>query len=155
MGREILRVPSGFDWPVDKIWPGRMIGVCNDMEYIVKEESYDGERCDLCKKWARLSGLAKEGDDGCPSLPYRDPPTGPAYQLWTTTTEGSPMTPAFDTPEELAKFCADNGVSTFGRDTADYDTWLKFIKGPGWAPSMVSTPATGLISGVEMAAQEK
>lgn len=65
------------------------------------------------------------------------PPAGDGYQLWETTSEGSPLTPVFASPEDLARYSADNGVSSFGRDTADYTTWLKFIKGPGWAPSAV------------------
>lgn len=67
-----------------------------------------------------------------------NPPAGDWWQLWSTTTEGTPMTPAFATAEELARHCADNMVSTFGDDTADYETWLKFIAGPGWAPSAIS-----------------
>jgi len=67
------------------------------------------------------------------------PPSGDGYQLWSTTTEGTPMTPVFATPEGLARHCADNLVSSFGSNTCDYDTWLKFIKGPGWAPSVIIT----------------
>jgi hypothetical protein len=33
--------------------------------------------------------------------PY-DPPTGPGYQLWETLTEGSPISPVFETAEKLA-----------------------------------------------------
>lgn len=75
------------------------------------------------------------------------PPDGDAYQLWETTSEGSPLTPPFATPEELARYCADNGVSSFGDDTQSYETWLWFINGPGWAPSMIGD-ANGLHSGV-------
>jgi len=153
MGLEVLRVPSGFDWPINMIWPGRMIGVCNDMDkYINQDNKYDS--CELCKKWGRLSGLMKADEDGCPNLPYTDPPKGEAYQLWCTTTEGHPMSPAFDTPEELAQWLFDNEVSSFGSSTESYETWLKFIKGPGWAPSMVAGPA-GIHSGVaEISAQQ-
>jgi hypothetical protein len=76
------------------------------------------------------------------------PPAGDGWQLWETTTEGSPQTPVFKTPEELAKYCADSGVSTFGSDTMGYHSWLRFIRGPGWAPSMVGG-GDNLRSGVE------
>lgn len=69
--------------------------------------------------------------------PY-EPPEGQGYQLWETTSEGSPMSPVFDTPEALANWLFVNKASSFGSQTASYDAWLKFIKGPGWAPSMVS-----------------
>lgn len=78
-----------------------------------------------------------------------EPPAGDGYQLWCTTSEGAPMSPVFATPEELAKWLADSGASSFGRDTATYDQWLKFIRGPGWAPSMIAD-STGLHSGVEV-----
>lgn len=67
-----------------------------------------------------------------------DPPSGNWYQVWETTSEGSPISPAFETPEELARWLADNGASSFGGQTETYETWLEFIKGPGWAVSMVA-----------------
>lgn len=77
------------------------------------------------------------------------PPSGDAYQLWETTSEGSPISPPKATPEELARWLADNGASSFGSSTESYETWLKFIRGPGWAPSAVSGGGRGLRSGVE------
>lgn len=82
-----------------------------------------------------------------------DPPSGDGYQLWCTTTEGTPMSPVFPTPEGLAEWLADTGASSFGRQTATYEQWLKFIKGPGWAPSAIGSKL-GLKSGVEVLADE-
>ncbi len=65
-----------------------------------------------------------------------DPPTGEGWQMWETTSEGSPISPVFSTPEELAKWLSDTGASSFGRMTATYDEWLGMIK-VGWAPSAV------------------
>lgn len=75
-----------------------------------------------------------------------EPPTGDGYQIWETVSEGSPISPVFATPEELARHMA--GTKWGADDGTPYETWLKFIKGPGWAPSMVSD-RTGLHSGVE------
>lgn len=80
-----------------------------------------------------------------------DPPTGDGWQMWETTSEGSPISPVFKTPEELARWLSDTGASTFGPMTADYETWMKMIVGSGWAPSMM-TSESGLVSGVEAAA---
>lgn len=63
------------------------------------------------------------------------PPEGPGYQVWETVSEGSPITPVFETPESLAKYLADNGQCLMGGNT-NYAGWLKWIKGPGWAPSL-------------------
>lgn len=96
-----------------------------------------------------LAALAPwAGEDGYYSFPKTEPPAGEGWQVWETTSEGSPVTPVFATPEELARHCADRGVSTFGDVTADYETWLRFVTGPGWAPSAVMG-AGGLKSGVE------
>jgi hypothetical protein len=38
----------------------------------------------------------------------------------------------------LRRWLADNGASSFGYQTESYETWLKFIRGPGWAPSAIS-----------------
>ena len=76
-----------------------------------------------------------------------EPPAGDGYQLWSTTTEGTPMSPVFATPEELARWLTNNNASTFGHSTGTYEEWLRFIQGPGWAPSMISS-ATKLKDGV-------
>lgn len=57
------------------------------------------------------------------------------YMMYETTSEGTPISPAFETPEELARWLADNEASAFSNDTATYEQWLRMIRGPGWAPS--------------------
>ena len=68
--------------------------------------------------------------------------------MYETTSEGTPISPAFKTPEELARWLFENNASAFGKSTASYEAWLRVAKG-GYAVSAVYTPATGLISGVE------
>ncbi len=75
-------------------------------------------------------------------------PIGEGYQMWETTSEGSPISPVFSTPEELAHWLADNKASSFGGNTASYIQWLNMIKGPGWAISAIMTDK-GISSGVE------
>jgi hypothetical protein len=82
------------------------------------------------------------------------PPAGEGWQLWETTSEGSPQTPVFKTPEELARYCTDNKVSSFGDQTETYETWLKFIRGPGWALSGIMHNGN-MDSGVAFAAKDK
>lgn len=83
----------------------------------------------------------------------KEPPKGKGYQMWETTSEGSPMSPVFATPEELAKWLADNGASSFGSMTSTYEAWLRVCNG-GFAPSAVFDSEHGLRSGVEMLAEE-
>jgi len=130
MGREVKRVALDFDWPMEKVWTGYMISTCPG-----------DENCEDCKAFARIKGCEFESW-GCPIFAdlekFRNPPSGTGWQLWETTTEGSPMSPVFETPEELAHWLADTGASSFGPATESYETWLSFIAGPGWAPSAVA-----------------
>lgn len=61
--------------------------------------------------------------------PNEEPPSGEGWQLWTTTNEGAPLTPVFESAEALARHCADKGVSWFGYQTATYDQWLRSFVG--------------------------
>ncbi len=56
-----------------------------------------------------------------------DPPIGDGYQIWTTTSEGSPMTPVFPTLEELCLYCEEEGVSVFGHSTATKEKWFSML----------------------------
>jgi hypothetical protein len=67
--------------------------------------------------------------------------------MYEDTSEGTPISPAFETPEELARWLADNNASAFGNSTATYKQWLATCK-VGWAPSMIAD-SSGLHSGVE------
>jgi len=39
-----------------------------------------------------------------------EPPKGPGWQLWETVSEGSPMSPVFATPEDLAAWISEHGA---------------------------------------------
>lgn len=77
-----------------------------------------------------------------------DPPIGDGWQLWETVSAGSPITPVFKTPEELARHLTNGGGWTSLDGGQTYERWLKFVTGPGWAPSMMSTPDGRIVDGV-------
>ena len=133
MGREVKRVPIDFDWPVNKVWIGFLMSPCND-------------DCEGCKKFAEIMGF-EISDYGCPTLDFLAPPKGEGWQMWEDTSEGSPISPAFETPEKLAQWLTDNNASSFGSDTATYGQWLAMIK-QGYAVGMVADK-DGIRSGVE------
>ena len=56
-----------------------------------------------------------------------EPPTGDGYQLWETTSEGSPVSPVFATIEELCEWCADH-ATVFGRATATAAEWRGMLE---------------------------
>lgn len=68
-----------------------------------------------------------------------EPPAGEWYQVWQTVSEGGPITPAFETAEECARWISTPGNSKWMGTGDGYEMWLKFLKGPGWAPSMMMT----------------
>lgn len=102
----------------------------------------------------KVWGICPECDGkGIPNAVYAayeaweqtEPPEGPGYQIWETVTEGSPISPVFATPEELAHYMAGRA---WGADKgSSYETWLSFITGPGYAPSMVITAGGEVKSG--------
>lgn len=71
------------------------------------------------------------------------PPPGEGWQMWENTSEGSPISPVFRSPEALANWLSVTGASAFGREGASYEAWLEMIVGPGFAPSMVLVKDAG------------
>jgi hypothetical protein len=221
MGRKLMRVPMGFNWPLGKIWKGYINPYCgkecptcgghgqNEATHKIDEEWYsfdnpnyiwldskhtrrynDNAHCyhltqtevdallahnrlwDLKEKlgrnptvdevnkwaihslghdginqWICVDARAKElGVDGsCPmckgygkiwnspedkqkyeAWEPQEPPTGPGFQLWETTTEGSPKSPVFATLDELAAWCEKN-ATTFADFKASKEAWAKML----------------------------
>ena len=70
----------------------------------------------------------------------KEPPKGKGWQLWETVSEGSPISPVFAAPEALADWLVTNPDYKWRRNDAGTtrEQWLRFICGPGWAPSMIA-----------------
>jgi hypothetical protein len=77
-----------------------------------------------------------------------EPPAGEGWQMWETTSEGSPISPVFATPEKLARWLAQTNASAFGDQGASYEAWLKTIVDGGYAVGSVLIGGK-MISGVE------
>jgi len=99
---------------------------CNGKGYYYCEDKYEK----LSEEWERI-----------------EPPEGDGYQIWETVSEGSPISPVFEKPEELAEYMSH---TRWGADTgSSCETWLKFINGPGWAMSAVMDGKGNVKTGVE------
>jgi hypothetical protein len=112
-----------------------------------------GKLAGLPDGWGTCAHCGGDGVDPANKAAYdawepTEPPEGEGYQIWETVSEGSPISPVFATPEELARYMA--GKRWGADDGSSYETWLKFITGPGWAPSMVMD-AKGIHTGPEAA----
>jgi hypothetical protein len=169
MGREIRKVPANWEHPVTTDLYGR--------ERL--QPMYDQTFSDAASEWKESFAKWEAGER--PSY-FEDRPEGYEYwewdntppdrafyrpwkdedatwvQLWETVSEGTPISPAFATPEELVDYLAEHGdfwdqkrckedywedlyggvkgVSAWGREAAE-----RFVKA-GWAPSMVMTNNT-------------
>lgn len=73
-------------------------------------------------------------------------------QMYETTTEGTPISPVFETPEKLARWLANNEASTFAGMTTSYENWLRMIGHGHSIGSMMTGGPEGPVSGVDVAA---
>jgi hypothetical protein len=75
------------------------------------------------------------------------------FMMYEDTSEGTPISPAFATAEELAAWLEETGASAFAGMTATYGQWLSTIR-RGWAVSAVME-AGQMKSGVEALASKE
>lgn len=166
MGREIRKVPAGWDHPVTQDTYGR------ERRQPMYDETYETASAEWLSEFDRIrSGGAKGYEIECypggvvdwasentaPSKEYYRPWSDDEavwFQLWETVSEGTPVSPPFETEDELIEYLAYNGdfwdqdrctkpdwaelwggvlgVSAWGKERAE-----RFVKGAGWAPSMI------------------
>ena len=151
MSREVRIVPP--DWQHPKDGKGRFVPLLSgsfehdDAEYTaeraawefgfrrgygedqwVPREPSDGNLCNV------YYGRRPDEDDYMPEFPED---TATHYMMYETCSEGTPISPAFDTPEALARWLADTGASAFADLTASYEGWLIVCRGE---------PGIGLVS---------
>ena len=132
MGRELKRVPLDFDYPLYRVWYGyfmNSIGTCHSTN--------NKDYCEQCRKMAEIKGVEFESH-GCPNYEKYfgevidklrelcEVPEGEGYQLWETTSEGSPVSPVFKTLDELCAWCEDN-ATTFGSYKASKEEWKQML----------------------------
>jgi len=144
MGREVRRVPKGWQHPLGI--DGKPIPLFNGYrkdlaEYIEGKAQWErGYRKNLATNgWIpREPDLTEsyewyynERPDPSDYMPDFPDGTATHWMMYEDTSEGTPISPAFETPEELARWLADNHASAFGSFTASYDDWLATIKQGG------------------------
>jgi hypothetical protein len=157
MGRELRKVPSGWEHPRRSDGDYQPL---HDEPYEHALRRWEDARANFAKglnhlgKTLPTSAAHYSFEDWHGTVPeskhYRqDWPneTITHFQMYENTTEGTPISPVFATPEECARWCVDNDVSAFGDDTAEYDWWLLVCQGTAGFGLMIdsstgaSTPA--------------
>ncbi|WP_273280899.1 hypothetical protein [Pseudooceanicola atlanticus] len=173
MGREVRKVPYNWNHPKtsdDAYIPLRGGSFKRDAEewdfgyqnwkeglrakYVFDAEAGEGrdewvpKDDDMGMPYSEWAGCRPDDADYMPDWPDEE---RTHFQMYEDTSEGTPISPVMETPEELARWLADNGASAFGDMTATYEQWLPICRG-GFAPSMVVTGGR-IISGVEAMAE--
>jgi len=127
-GREVRKVPKNWRHPID--W-----------------ERYDARRG---PSWLALQGrdmiqYYEEGEEIVESefMPDWTEEEATHFMMYETVSEGTPMSPAFETPEELARWLADHGANYGAFTTATYETWLEVCRDEA-SPCMVYSRDKGV-----------
>lgn len=84
--------------------------------------SDDWMECPVCKG----SSIHPDYREQHAAWERTEPPTSPGFQLWETTSEGSPVSPVFETLDALCEWAADH-ATTFGRARASAEQWKKML----------------------------
>lgn len=157
MGREVRKVPHDWQHPQER---GRFKPLCQpdepiaDMQRHWEEEAalwnegkHPGQIYDPTLLGSPFSDLDGDRPDPADYMPFWPEIEATHFQMYETTSEGTPISPVMESPEKLARWLADTGACSWASYTATYDQWLRVCNG-GFAPSAVETGGT-LSSGVE------
>lgn len=133
MGRELRRMALDFSYPMHTVWYGHFIDTLTTCIGVDGDYKY----CEQCKMAAKIKGVPI-AECGCPDWdgylkePIEKikellaPPEGEGYQLWSTTSEGSPISPVFATLDELCAWCADN-ATVFADIKVTKERWKELL----------------------------
>lgn len=160
MGREVRKVAEGWEHPKGSHGYVPLYGRSFSKE--LEEWDVGAEKWAEGLRYSYVDGeWVEKGDDkdysysewaGARPIESDYMPDWPEEErvllmMYEDTSEGTPISPAFASAEDLAQWLADNGASSFGSSTATYEQWLATIK-RGSAPSAILS-SKGLQSGVE------
>lgn len=163
MGREVRRVPVNWEHPKDHngfcpLLDGFSIAL---IAWEKNREQWDNGFVESFKDYPKEAWRPKGKNEAEISFIeyYGEKPSKEDYmsewteeekthvQMYETCSEGTPISPVMETPEELAQWLANNNASAFGSEGASYEAWLRVCLG-GYAPSAVMVDGK-LTSGVE------
>ena len=150
MGREVRMVPPGWKHPKDKLkpdgylplhapcWSARAAEWASDFLMWERGEHrsqawYRERGTESPRYYWQYAGAPPDPDDYMPDWPESE---RTHFMMYEDCSEGTPISPAFATAEELARWLVDNGASSFADCTATYEQWLYVCQG-GWAPSAI------------------
>jgi len=176
MGREIRRVPPNWEHPkrengsYQPLYDESAINsfnewvseyhkfITDELESVALEQGYD-----VNNPYAAFCDWAGGPPDHEYYRPNWKEESATWWQVYETVTEGTPVSPPFETPEELINYLVEHGDfwdhkrRKEGRCMGRCDPWAranaeKFVLGAGWAPSFVAVGGE-MKTGVELMAE--
>ena len=178
MGREIRRVPPNWEHPKQSKY-NPLTRQEEESYHPQFDEAYlyafdewlkehvlweKGEHPDQQDKDTQLPRYYAEWNGNPPDVDYYRPDWKPEemtwWQVYETVSEGTPVTPPFETREELVEYLVANGDfwdqsrRKEGRSSMPCGPWSRqqavaFVFGPGWAPSGIMTTDGVFKTGVQ------
>jgi hypothetical protein len=156
MGRELRRVAKDWQHPVDE--SGGYLPLFDGAKFELEASAWDEEaqkwaegfRRSLFGKWIALTEREKEKSylawagerpDAKDYMPLWRDDERTHIMMYEDTTNGTPISPAFKSREELARWLADNNASCFDEETASFDVWLKIMDDSANSMARFSTPS--------------
>lgn len=107
----------------------------------------DAYRYANIKLWEDYAGICPASPNPKDYMPKWSDEECTHFMMYETCSEGTPISPAFETPEQLAHWLADTGASAFGGMTASYEQWLAVCHGRSTCSAVITNGR--LKSGVE------
>ncbi len=163
MSREVRRVPADWQHPRDER-TGRYVPLFEgpyepEIEHWIKggqawllgewKSDYDSEQPDDYERtWRGYCEWVGQPPNSNEYMPDWTEDQKTHLMMYETTSEGTPISPAFETAEELARWLTDNHASTFASMTATYEQWLGMIK-VGYSVASMIVQDGYMMSGVE------
>ena len=137
MSRILKRVPLDFKY--EGVWKGYAptIKELKDIPEIVTAFpeilTFNNDSPSVCLECDRIFNDCREDAKHClahnkdlKKIWHHEPPTGEGYQLWETTTEGSPQSPVFESLEELCDWAEENATA-FADFKITKEEWFKIF----------------------------
>ena len=125
-------VPADWQHPTHEVFDHQIGDTVERYTPLYPGEDYAPAAAKFLAK-ANADGLQEAVEwCGCPDQnDYM--PDWPAEQrthlmMYEDTTEGTPISPAFQTPQELAQWLVDNNATVFAEFTASYECWLQLAR---------------------------
>jgi hypothetical protein len=147
MGREVRSVAK--DWEHPRRVNGIFEPLFEGCELQGAQDEWDVEQSEFNESEEGCTFIEYYGERPCSDdyMPNWSDDEKTHIMMYEDTSEGTPISPAFETPEELARWLTDNNASSFAGMGATYDQWFNMIN-RGSAVSMVIQNGE-LKSGVE------